>query len=280
MDRKILAAAIVGGTSLVLAPVAAWGAGYVANEAAQDDAAVADIGARGNGYGLADADDAGSGTTARDRDGDCDDMMRGGTGSSGSRSNGSRGGGMMAGGMTGGGYGDGSAVLDLVDDDISDADAEALAYMVEEEKLAHDLYVALGEEWDLRVFAMISRAETQHTEAVRSVLDAYDLTDPTDGMDEGEFVDADLQELYDTLLAQGLESEEDALTVGALVEETDIADLQDRATDEESVSLLFERLESASEHHLVAFVRNLDAAGAGYEAQVLSDDELATILGE
>ncbi len=275
MDKKILAAAIVGGTSLVLAPVAAWGAGYVANEEAQDDAAVADTGSRGNAYGLANTDDTGSGTTARDRDGDCDGMMSGGTVSSGSRT-----GGMRAGGMAGGGYRDGTAVLDLVDDDISDADAEALAYMVEEEKLAHDLYVALGEEWDLRVFAMISRAETQHTEAVRSVLDAYDLTDPTDGMDEGEFADADLQELYDTLLAQGLESEEDALAVGALVEETDIADLQDRATDEESVSLLFERLESASEHHLIAFVRNLDAAGVDYEAQVLSGDALAAILGE
>ncbi|WP_062200562.1 DUF2202 domain-containing protein [Demequina salsinemoris] len=263
MDRKILAAAIIGGTSLVLAPVTAWAASSVGTST-QDDATVADA---DDGYGM-----MGRGW-ADDSDDDGTGGGRGGMGMMGGY------GGMMGGTMMGGAFDD-SVVLDLVDDDISDTDAASLAYMVEEEKLAHDLYVALGDEWDQRVFVGVARAETQHTEAVRSLLDAYDLTDPTDGMDEGEFADADLQDLYDTLLAQGLKSEEDALAVGALVEETDISDLQARATDEESVSLLFDHLESASEHHLIAFVRNLDAAGVDYEAQVLSDDALAEILGE
>lgn len=241
--------AVLGGIGLVLVPAAAFGIDAMsASEAGQGDA---------DRLTLADQ--------TRDRDQDCDGTCDG-------DGDGYRGrGGMMS------RPGDGTAALDLVDGDLSDEDAEALAFMVEEEKLAHDLYVAFGDEWDLRVFDMIASAEAHHQEAVASLLDAYGLDDPTEGNDVGEFDDDGLQDLYDTLLAQGLGSEVEALTVGALVEETDIADLRERATDEESIDLLFSRLETASANHLDAFVVNLDRLDVAYEPEVLTDDDLADL---
>jgi hypothetical protein len=85
-------------------------------------------------------------------------------------------------------------------------DAKSLQYMVAEEKLAHDVYVTLGEEFSLRVFDNIARAELSHMEAVRGVLDTYNIVDPTVGDKLGVFDDPNLQALYNKLVTQGIES--------------------------------------------------------------------------
>ena len=133
--------------------------------------------------------------------------------------------------------------------------------MREEEKLAHDVYVTLYEQWGLRVFGNISRSEQQHTEAVAYLLDRYDISDPAAGNDFGEFTDADLQALYDQLVAQGSKSVADALKVGAAIEEIDILDLQERLaeTDNAAIERVYNSLLAGSENHLRAFVGNLKA---------------------
>jgi hypothetical protein len=156
----------------------------------------------------------------------------------------------------------------------------SLTYMVEEEKLAHDLYVELGDAWDLRVFVNIAGAETQHADEIRSLLDAYGVSDPTAGMGAGEFVNPTLQGLYDSLLAKGLTSSTDALEVGALVEETDIADLRDRTSTNVAIDQVFGQLETGSDNHLRAFTTNLDRMGVSYDAQVLSPADVARIIGQ
>ena len=174
------------------------------------------------------------------------------------------------------GLGDPAALV-TAGDTLSSVETASLVYMVNEEKLAHDLYVELGDAWDLKVFENISSAEQRHMDAVRSLLDAYGTDDPTAGLAAGEFSDPALQDLYDTLLEEGRESSTQALAVGALVEETDIEDLRDRATDSDAIATVFSSLESGSENHLRAFVMNLDRAGVDYEAQVLSDSEVSGI---
>lgn len=156
----------------------------------------------------------------------------------------------------------------------------SLTYMVEEEKLAHDLYVELGDAWDLRVFVNIAGAETQHVDEIRSLLDAYGVADPTAGMGAGEFVNPTLQGLHDSLLAKGLTSSTDALDVGALVEETDIADLRDRTSTIVAIDQVFGQLETGSDNHLRAFTTNLDRMGVSYDAQVLSPADVARIIGQ
>lgn len=159
-------------------------------------------------------------------------------------------------------------------------EAASLTYMVEEEKLAHDLYVELGDAWDLRVFVNIAGAETQHADEIRSLLDAYGVADPTAGRGAGEFVNPTLQGLYNSLLAEGLTSGTDALKVGALVEETDIADLRDRTSTNVAIDQVFGQLETGSDNHLRAFTTNLDRLGVRYDAQVLSPADVARIIGQ
>ena len=57
-------------------------------------------------------------------------------------------------------------------------ESASLLYMREEEKLAHDVYVTLYDQWGLRIFSNISQSEQAHTDAVKTLLDRYELGGP------------------------------------------------------------------------------------------------------
>ena len=133
-----------------------------------------------------------------------------------------------------------------------------LSYLIEEEKLAHDVYTVLYEEYDSKVFGNILESEAKHQDQVLTLLDDYGIEDPRS--DElGVFNDPELQELYDTLVAKGMLSETDAFEVGVMIEEKDIADItyQLENASEEDVIETLERLRSGSENHLRAFNKQL-----------------------
>lgn len=132
-----------------------------------------------------------------------------------------------------------------------------LQYLIEEEKFAHDVYVTLGDAWDLRIFDQIAASETSHQNAVAGLLETYQIADPRlDGV--GEFSDPALQSLYDTLIAQGLASQAGAIQAGITIEQTDIADLSSRiATAPADVAAVLESLLRGSENHLAAFERQV-----------------------
>jgi len=149
---------------------------------------------------------------------------------------------------------------------LTDEEIAGLMWMREEEQLAHDVYVVLGELWNLRIFDNISSAETAHIEAVSGLLDLYGLDDPAAGNDAGTFTDPELQRLYDQLVEDGSRSLEAALEVGALIEELDIVDLVARsaATDIPEISAVYANLERGSRNHLRAFFSQLDSRGITY----------------
>lgn len=147
---------------------------------------------------------------------------------------------------------DGLPTTDLTDDEIA-----GLLRMREEEKLARDVYDVMEAKWDLQVFRNISNSEQTHMDAVLAVLERHDLSDPAAGMAAGEFTSPELQALYDTLVAQGNASATEALKVGVAIEELDIADLQTLQTDTADIALVYDHLETGSEHHLEAFNRQL-----------------------
>ena len=148
------------------------------------------------------------------------------------------------------------------------AEADGLTFMREEEKLAHDVYAQFAATYDSRVFSNITNSETQHTTTVQEYLGAFSIADPAAGRAAGSFADADLQALYDEVMAQGNVSLEDALRVGVAIEERDIADLQTRidGTDRADLKAMYENLLHASENHLAAFTRQLDGAAGGLGA--------------
>ncbi len=162
--------------------------------------------------------------------------------------------------------------------ELTRAEVDGLLFMIEEEKLAVDVYSALDEKWDMRVFENIGRAELTHQAAVKRLLDRYSLPDPR--MGEGEFANETLRDLYNDLLAQGSVSVRDALMAGAAIEEIDILDLEEymAQTDKEDILLVYANLLRGSENHLRAFVNNLERQRVEYTPQYLSEEEYRSIM--
>jgi hypothetical protein len=164
---------------------------------------------------------------------------------------------------------------------LDDAEVEGLLYMREEEKLARDVYLTLYEKWGLPIFQNITNSEQRHMDAVKTLLDRYDIEDPAAGNDVGVFANPALQELYDQLIQQGSQSVADALRVGAAIEEIDILDLEERIaqTDKADIRRVYENLMRGSRNHLRAFASNLDRrAGETYRPQYLSQAAYESIV--
>lgn len=140
----------------------------------------------------------------------------------------------------------------------ADETALLLSYLIEEEKLAHDVYTVLYEEYGSQVFGNILESETKHQDQVLVLLDNYNLEDPRSS-ELGVFNDPELQQLFDTLISKGMLSEKDAFEVGVMIEEKDIADITSQLENasESDVIETLERLRSGSENHLRAFNRQL-----------------------
>jgi hypothetical protein len=164
--------------------------------------------------------------------------------------------------------------------ELSDIEAAALIYMREEEKLAHDVYVTLYSAWNLPVFQNISQSEQTHTDAVKTLLDRYGLTDPASDQ-VGVFTDPTLQALYTDLIGQGSQSLAEALKVGATIEEIDILDLQEYLPDVEhpDIQQVFNNLMNGSYSHLRAFTSTLyTQTGETYLPKYLDSDTYEIII--
>ena len=157
-----------------------------------------------------------------------------------------------------------------------------LIFMREEEKLARDVYLTLFEVWGTPVFANIATSEQQHMDAILGLLNTYKLPDPTVGKMVGEFANAELQALYDALIARGKQSALEALMVGGVIEETDIEDLvAAMATSRLSnIDKVYQNLLNGSYNHLRAFASNIKSlTGQPYVAQVVSQEVVDSVLG-
>ena len=134
-------------------------------------------------------------------------------------------------------------------------ESQGLIHMRQEEKLARDVYLTLGEKWDTPIFAHIARSESRHMAAVAGLLARHDVADPVAKDVRGEFADPQLRQLYRTLVADGLKSHADAIQVGIQIEELDIADLQANLLKvrQPDIQTVYQNLLRASEQHLRAF---------------------------
>jgi hypothetical protein len=156
-----------------------------------------------------------------------------------------------------------------------------LIFMREEEKLARDVYLTLDEKWGTAAFASIATSEQQHMDALLNLLNTYKLADPAAGKLVGEFVNPALQALYDALIERGSQSVLEALTVGGVIEETDIEDLT-AAMDTSRLSKIdnvYANLLDGSYNHLRAFAGKIESlTGQPYAAQVVEQEVVDRIL--
>lgn len=146
----------------------------------------------------------------------------------------------------------------LATDSIIILDAEATAgllYMIEEEKMARDLYDAFFEQTGNLVFDRISNSEQRHLDSLLSVAERAGVDTSALSTTAGLFTNTAVQSLYDSLLGAGDDSLEAALQAAIIVEQTDIAGLASYGADPELgvLGIVYARLELASEHHLAAF---------------------------
>ncbi len=141
---------------------------------------------------------------------------------------------------------------------LNDKQKDELFFIYQEEKVARDVYITLGNIYeDENNFASIQKSEQRHIDAARGLCEKYGVS--VEGVDEesvGNFVLPVLQDLYDTCIGLGEESLLDALKVGELIEVTDIKDL-DHVIDDlgmpDDVINVYENLKEGSYNHLDAF---------------------------
>jgi hypothetical protein len=174
-----------------------------------------------------------------------------------------------------------SCITSLPVETLTTSEINALNTMREEELLAHDVYIMLYSVYKIPVFNNISQAETQHTEAVKTLLLKYSLPDPALNHVAGVFVNPDLQALYTSLVTQGKASLIAALTVGATIEDLDINDLHNHIAadvDNQDILFVFGNLEKGSRNHLRAFNRLLTAKGITYTPQYISVEYFNQII--
>ena len=158
---------------------------------------------------------------------------------------------------------------------------DGLLFMREEEKLAHDVYIALSQKWNMNIFGNISQSETTHTNEVITLLTAYQVSDPAAALPAGQFSIPELQALYTQLVTRGSQSLAAALKVGAAIEEMDIRDLKARllSTDKTDIRLVYENLLQGSYNHLRSFVSVLQQqTGEVYTPQYLTAEEYQQII--
>ena len=136
--------------------------------------------------------------------------------------------------------------------------ADLLVYLIEEEKLAHDVYTVLAQKWGSNTFTNILASEVTHQSQVAALLPTYGVTDPRSSQ-LGVFTNPDLLALYNQLIAQGSISVTEAYKVGIAIEEMDIKDLENDmalVTDQKVLSVM-QTLLDGSYNHLAAFQRKL-----------------------
>lgn len=141
-------------------------------------------------------------------------------------------------------------------DTLSDEAIEELKFMIEEEKLAGDLYEVFYATYGLNIFANIGASEDRHFDAVSNYAEKVGVdVDAFVFETVGEFSNPELQEMYDTLLEQGMDSLTGALEVGVAIEQKDIVDIAAAAEEVQGTALadIYQNLLQGSYAHLDAF---------------------------
>jgi len=155
-------------------------------------------------------------------------------------------------------------------------EANGLKYMREEEELARDLYMTIFNNKGLTVFQSISlNSEVAHAQSMLNLLNTYSVADPSTG-NPTTYSDPALQALFNDLRATSTgagATDVDALMVGALVEEMDIADINKEKALVQPVHALiiqtYDNLLCGSRNHLRSFVGQIELiTGTAYTPQV------------
>jgi len=138
---------------------------------------------------------------------------------------------------------------------LSVTEKDNILYLYEEEKLAHDIYVAMYNLYGAYIFNNISESEQRHMDSVAKLISKYELDDTVVYNDPGIFLNEDIEILYGDLLEEGEKDLTSALGVGVKIEVMDIGDIEDmlKETDKADIERVLSNLLDGSKNHLDAF---------------------------
>ncbi|MEN8123603.1 MAG: DUF2202 domain-containing protein [Bacteroidota bacterium] len=168
---------------------------------------------------------------------------------------------------------------DEINVSLTNEEIENLQFLKEEEKLARDVYLFSFDLYNQNIFKNIANSEQSHMNSVSVIIEKYDIQDLS--FDErGKFSNNELQQLYDDLVDLSKISLEDALKVGATVEDLDINDLNIFISNtlHQDVIEMYQLLNCGSRNHMRAFTNNLTNLGLVYNPQFISLDEYNSII--
>jgi len=163
---------------------------------------------------------------------------------------------------------------------LSPQEREGLLYLREEEKLARDVYLFLGEKFNVQAFLNIAKSEETHMAYVKILLDKYGIPDPVGSNAQGVFTNPEFTKLYKELTQQGSVSAGEAFKVGMLIEELDLADLDRvlKEADNTDIRIMYHNLAKGSRNHLRAFSRQLEREKVSYKPVQISSTLFTKIL--
>ena len=141
---------------------------------------------------------------------------------------------------------------------LTEEQLDELYFIYQEEKLARDVYITLGEMYPSEnTFASIQLSEQRHIDSAQELCEKYKIDLSRVNEDEVGNFDIDvLQKLYTTLVAEGSDSLTAALEKGIFIEELDIGDLTkaiDKMEMPDDVVRVYENLREGSYNHLESF---------------------------
>ena len=130
-----------------------------------------------------------------------------------------------------------------------------LKFLVEEEKMARDVYIYLAANVTTMKFANISKSEQTHMDYVATVLKTYKIWNPTTNRKVGVFYNKEIQGLYNDLIKSGSVGALEAFAAGVTVETVDIASLEELLAKDSpaDAKAMLTLLLNASQKHLAAF---------------------------
>jgi hypothetical protein len=162
----------------------------------------------------------------------------------------------------------------LTEDEIND-----LQFIIEEEKLARDVYLNSYNIYGLKIFKNISTSEQSHMKSVENLLNKYNITNPISN-EIGIFKNPNLQELYTQLTNQSSISLTEALIVGNTIEDLDIYDLglNEGRTSKEDILAVYASLKCGSRNHLRNYYSQLINNNGSYSPQYINENLFNEII--
>lgn len=168
---------------------------------------------------------------------------------------------------------------DNVFDELTTKEIENLQFLKEEEKLARDVYLFSYDLYHSNIFNNIARSEQTHMNAVSVILNKYNIEDLSFS-ERGKFSNEILQGLYNDLVSLASQSIDNALIVGATIEDLDINDLNSfiMNTNHNDVEDMYQKLNCGSKNHIRSFTSNLENIDIEYQPQFISLESYDEIL--